>query len=172
MILEKYGFMLGRKPVTTEEIEGFKRWQRDREAEYRERHHDRITECNREYRRRRRAEALAEAQAKWTPAQWAAWNKKQEKKERGTPAWLVREVAKFLAAERNLPVDDVMAWIIEHDGIDFLVKGAESLGEKKCARSAFIAAARALALYIDPDGAAMFEERGSGSGEQGMGSGG
>lgn len=87
MILEKYGFMLGRKPVTTEEIEGFKRWQRDREAEYRERHHDRITECNREYRRRRRAEALAEAQAKWTPAQWAAWNKKQEKKERGTPAW-------------------------------------------------------------------------------------
>lgn len=173
LIREKYGFTLGKKPVTPEEIEGRRRYDRDKDAESRKRKHDKITGYNREYRRRKRAEALAEVQTKWTPAQWAEWRKRQEAKERGTPAWLVREVAKFLAAERNLPVDDVMAWIIEHDGIDFLVKGAKSLGEKKCARSAFIAAAaRALALYIDPDGAAMFEERGTGSGEQGMGSGG
>lgn len=157
LIREKYGFTLGKKPVTPEEIEGRRRYDRDKEAESRKRHHDRITEYNRVYRRRKRAEALAEAQTKWTPAQWAEWRKRQEAKGRGTPQWLLSEVAKFLAAERNLPMDDVMAWIIEHDGIDFLVKGAESLGKTKCARTAFVAAAaRALALYLDPDGAAMF----------------
>jgi len=50
---------------------------------------------------------------------------------------------------------------MELDGLDFLVKGAESLGAAKCARSAFIiAAVRALALYLDPDNAAMFGGKG------------
>ncbi|MGN0545081.1 MAG: hypothetical protein ACI4I0_05930 [Acutalibacteraceae bacterium] len=89
-----------------------------------------------------------------------AWQQRQAAKERGAPAWLVREVAKFLEAERNLPMDDVMAWIIEHDGIDFLVKGAESMGKGRLLKkSAVPAAARALALYIDPDGAEMFGEK-------------
>jgi len=164
IIREKYGFTLGKKPVSPEEIEGFKRWQRDQEAEYRERHRDHITEYNREYRRRKRQEALEKAQRKWTPAQWAAWERQQEAKERGTPAWLVREVARYLAAEGNLPSDDVMAWLIENDGIDFLTKGAESMGKHRLlGRKAIPMAARAVSFYCSPDTAAMFK-----GGERGM----
>ena len=159
-IFEKYGFTLGRKPVTPEEVEGFKRWQRDQEAEYRERNRDRITEYNREYRRRRRAEALSKAQAKWTPEQWAAWEKKQAKKERGSPAWLVKEVVKHLAAEHGLSENQVTERLLELGGLDFLVQGAESMGAKRCRGKATVrAAARALALYLDPDNAEMFGER-------------
>jgi len=164
IIREKYGFTLGKKPATPEEMEGFKRWQRDQEAEYRERHRDHITEYNREYRRRKRQEALEKAQRKWTPAQWAAWERQQEAKERGTPAWLVREVARYLAAENNMPPDDVMAWLIENDGIDFLTKGAESMGRKRLLnRKAIPMAARAVSFYCSPDTAAMFK-----GGERGM----
>ena len=158
IVFEKYGFTLGKRPTTPEEIEGFKRWQRDQEAEYRERHRDHITEYNREYRRRKRQEALEKAQRKWTPAQWAAWERQQEAKERGTPAWLVREVARYLAAEGNLKPDDVMAWLIENDGIDFLTKGAESMGKHRLlGRKAIPMAARAVSFYCNPDTAAMFK---------------
>ena len=164
IVFEKYGFTLGKRPTTPEEIEGFKRWQRDQEAEYRERHRDHITEYNREYRRRKRQEALEKAQRKWTPAQWAAWERQQESKERGTPAWLVREVARYLAAEGNLKPDDVMAWLIENDGIDFLTKGAESMGKHRLlGRKAIPMAARAVSFYCSPDTAAMFK-----SGERGI----
>ena len=157
LISEKYGFTPGKAPITPEEIEGFKRWQRDQEAEYRERNRDKITAYNREYRRRKRAEALAKQQTAWTPKQWDAWKKQQESKERGTPAWLIREVVKFLAAEGNLAEDDVVQWIIEHDGIDFLTRGAESMGvERLRGKAAVPMAARALALFLDPDNAAMF----------------
>ena len=168
IVFEKYGFTLGKKPTTLEEIEGFKRWQRDQEAEYRERHRDHITEYNREYRRRKRQEALEKAQRKWTSAQWAAWERHQESKERGTPAWLVREVARYLAAEGNLPPDDVMAWLIENDGIDFLTKGAESMGKQRLlGRKTIPMAARAVSFYCSPDTAAMFSggERGVGNGK-------
>ena len=167
IVFEKYGFTLGKKPTTPEEIEGFKRWQRDQEAEYRERHRDHITEYNREYRRRKRQEALEKAQRKWTPAQWAAWERQQEAKERGTPAWLVREVARYLAAENNIQPDEVMAWLIENDGIDFLTKGAESMGKHRLlGRKAIPMAARAVSFYCSPDAAAMFSggERGVGNG--------
>ena len=165
IVFEKYGFTLGKKPTTPEEIEGFKRWQRDQEAEYRERHRDHITEYNREYRRRKRQEALEKAQRKWTPAQWAAWERQQEAKERGTPAWLVREVARYLAAENSMPPDDVMAWLIENDGIDFLTKGAESMGKQRLlGRKVIPMAARAVSFYCSPDAAEMFK-----GGERGMG---
>ncbi|MBQ3745814.1 MAG: hypothetical protein II863_00215, partial [Kiritimatiellae bacterium] len=162
IIREKYGFTLGKKPVTPEEIEGRKRYDRDKEAEERKRKHDKITAYNREYRRRKRAEALYEQQASWTPEQWAAWEKKQSAKEcpQGSPQWLVREVVKHLARENDLPEDAVLERLMELDGLDFLLKGAESLGEAKCARPAFvIAAVRALALYLDPDNAEMFVEK-------------
>lgn len=85
------------------------------------------------------------------------WRKRQEAKGRGTPQWLLREVVKHLARENDIAEDVVLERLIELDGLDLLLKGAESLGASKCARPAFvIAAARALALYIDPDGAAMF----------------
>ena len=169
IVFEKYGFTLGKKPTTPEEMEGFKRWQRDQEAEYRERHRDHITEYNREYRRRKRQEALEKAQRKWSLAQWAAWERQQEAKERGTPAWLVREVARYLAVEGNLQPDDVMAWLIENDGVDFLTKGAESMGKQRLlGRKVIPMAARAVSFYCSPDTAAMFSggERGMGNGNQ------
>ena len=162
LIFEKYGFTLGKAPVTPEEIEGFKRWQRDQDAEYRERHRDRITAYNREYRRRKRAEALAKQQTTWTPEQLAAWEKHQARKQNrpGTPQWMVSEVVKHIAAEQNLPEDMVMERVLELGGLDFIIKGAESMGQQRCSRpSAVIAAVRALTLYLDPDNAAMFGGR-------------
>lgn len=124
------------------------------------RRHDKQMAYNREYRRRKRAEALAEAQAKWTPAQWAEWEKRQAAKNRHTPAWLVGEVVKLLAAESGVSADDVAARLIECGGIDFLMAGAESMGRSRLARrGAVAAAARALMFHIDPDHASMFEGR-------------
>ena len=166
LIFDKYGFTLGKAPVTPEEIEGFKRWQRDKDAEYRERHRATITAYNREYRRRKRAEALAKQQMTWTPAQLAAWEKREAQKRNrpGTPQWMVREVVKYIAREQNLPEDAVMERVLELGGLDFIIKGAESMGQERCNRpSAVVAAARALALYLDPDNAAMF----GGMGEKG-----
>ena len=161
IIREKYGFTPGKKPATPDEIEGFKRWQRDQEAEYRKRHHDKITAYNREYRRRKRAEALAKQQTTWTPEQWDVWKKQQESKARGTPAWLIREVVKYLAGKEYLPEDDVVQWIIENDGIDFLTRGAESMGmERLRGKAAIPMAARALMFYIDPDRATLFPPQG------------
>lgn len=162
LIFEKYGFTLGKKPTTPEEIEGFKRWQRDQDAEYRKRHHDRITAYNREYRRRKRAEALAKLQTTWTRKQWAEWEKRELAKAcpPGSLQWMVREVVKRIAAEQNLPDDAVMERVIELGGLDFIIKGAESMGQKRCNRpSAVVAAARALAFYLDPDKAEMFGEQ-------------
>ena len=36
-----------------------------------------------------------------------------------------------MRALRNFKPDDVMAWLIENDGIDFLTKGAESMGKQR-----------------------------------------
>ena len=156
-VLEKYGFTLGKKPVTPEEIEGRKRYDRDLEAAERERRRDKINEYNREYRRRKRREELERAQEKWSAAQWAEWEKRQEAKVRGTPAWLVREVAKYLADESALTPDQVMSWLIEHDGVDFLAKGAESMGRKPLLTKAAVPmAARAVMFFISPDRATMF----------------
>ena len=65
-----------------------------------------------------------------------------------------------------MPPDDVMAWLIENDGIDFLTKGAESMGRKRLlGRKAIPMAARAVSFYCSPDAAVMFkdEERGMGN---------
>lgn len=52
------GMSLDETAPTDEKIEGRRRYDRDKEAESRKRHHDKITEYNREYRRRRRPRAL------------------------------------------------------------------------------------------------------------------
>ena len=161
-IFEKYGFTLGKVINTPEEIEGRKRWLKDKEAEERKRNHDKITAYNREYRRRKRAEALAKRQSAWTPEQWAAWQKREATKAcpPGSPQWLVKEVVKHLATEQNLPEDKITERLLELGGLDFLIKGAESMGAGRCpGKGAVLAAARALALYLDPDGAEMFKER-------------
>ena len=57
-----------------------------------------------------------------------------------------------------------MERVLELGGLDFIIKGAESMGQQRCNRpSAVVAAARALSLYLDPDNAAMF----GGMGEKG-----
>ena len=49
-----------------------------------------------------------------------------------------------------------MAWLIENDGIDFLTKGAESMGKQRLlGRKAIPMAARAVSFYCGPDTAAM-----------------
>ena len=71
---------------------------------------------------------------------------------------LVREVARYLAAEGNLKPDDVMAWLIENDSIDFLTKGAESMGKQRLlGRKVIPMAARAVSFYYSPDTAVMFK---------------
>ena len=57
-----------------------------------------------------------------------------------------------------------MTWLIENDGIDFLTKGAESMGKQRLlGRKAIPMAARAVSFYCSPDAAAMFK-----GGERGM----
>lgn len=160
-VFEKYGFHLGKKPVTLAEIEGRKRYDRDMLAAERERHREKIREYQKLYRRRRRQQVLEEKQTKWTAQQWAAWEKKQASKERGSPQWLVKEVVKHLATEQNLTEEQTTARLIELGGLDFLIKGAESMGATRCrTKGAVLAAAHALALYLDPDGAVMFKSEG------------
>ena len=170
-IKEKYGFRLGKKPETPEEIEGRKQYDRDMDAAMRERRRDKIRVYNREYRRKKRAEALAVEQEKWSSEQWAVYNKKMANKTypKGSPQWLIKEVVCYLAQIQDLPEDAVTARLIELGGMDFLVKGAESRGRSRCANSGTIlAAVRALGLYLDPDNAAMFSRPGS-AGERGTG---
>lgn len=162
-IKEKYGFRLGKKPETPEEIEGRKQYDRDMDAAMRERRRDKIRVYNREYRRKKRAEALAVEQEKWSSEQWAVYNKKMANKAypKGSPQWLIKEVVCYLAQIQDLPEDAVTARLIELGGMDFLVKGAESMGRSRCANSGTIlAAVRALGLYLDPDGAVMFARPG------------
>ena len=51
-----------------------------------------------------------------------------------------------------------MAWLIENDGIDFLTKGAESMGKQRLlVRKVIPMAARAVSFYCSPDAAAMYK---------------
>lgn len=160
-IKEQYGFDIWTpvKKLTPEELEGRKRWLRDEEAEYRNRNRERITIYNREYRRRKRAEALAIKQKTWTAEEWAAWNKKQESKGKGNPAHFVKEVVKVLAESGKISEDEVMDHLLEHGGVEFLMSGAEAIGKDRAKRPSMVkAAAMAVAFYIDPEGAVMFPE--------------
>lgn len=158
-VKEKYGFTLGKKPTTPEEIEGRKRYDRDQDAAMRERKREEIRIYNREYRRKQRAAALERAQEKWSSAQWAVYQKKLADKEcpKGSPQWLVREVVRYLASVQQISEEMVTERLIELGGMDFLIKGAESMGQQRCsAKSIVIAAVRALALFLDPENTVMF----------------
>ena len=59
-------------------------------------------------------------------------------------------------ALRNLKLDDVMAWLFENDGIDFLTKGAEFMGRQRLlGRKVIPVAARAVSFYCSPDAAVL-----------------
>ena len=63
-----------------------------------------------------------------------------------------------MRALRNFKPDDVMAWLIENDGIDFLTKDAESMGKQRLlGRKVIPMAARAVSFYCSPDAAVMFK---------------
>ena len=160
-IKEQYGFDIWTpvKKLTPEELEGRKRWLRDEEAEYRNRNREHITIYNREYRKRKRAEALAIKQKTWTAEEWAAWEKKQAARGRGTPEHFVTEVVKVLAESGKISEDEVMDHLLEHGGVEFLMSGAEAIGKDRAKRPSMVkAAAMAVAFYIDPEGAVMFPE--------------
>jgi len=58
-----------------------------------------------------------------------------------------------------MAVDNVMRQIIDHGGLDFLIKGAEAIGRDRLLnKKAIPMAARAVVFYIEPDRAAMFGE--------------
>ena len=63
-----------------------------------------------------------------------------------------------MRALRNFKPDDVMAWLIENDGIDFLTTGAEAMGKQRLlGRQLISMAARAVSFYCSPDAAVMFK---------------
>ena len=162
-IKEQYGFDIWTpvKKLTPEEFEGRKRWLRDEEAEYRKQHRAEITAYNREYRKRKRAEALAIKQRTWTAEEWAAWEKKEAAKGRGKPEQFVKEVVKLLVESGKISEDEMMNHLLENGGVEFLMAGAEAIGKDRARKPAMVkAAARAVAFYIDPEGAVMFPEAG------------
>lgn len=162
-IKEQYGFDIWTpvKKLTPEELEGRKRWLRDEEAEYRKRNREHITIYNREYRQRKRAEALAIKQRTWSAEEWAAWRAKEAAKGRGKPEQFVKEVVKVLAESGKIGEDEVMNHLLEHGGVEFLMSGAEAIGKERAKRPSMVkAAAMAVAFYIDPEGAVMFPNEG------------
>ena len=83
-----------------------------------------------------------------------------------TPQWWCRcggvvaeyTIMRGMRALRNFKPDDVMAWLIENDGIDFLTKGAESMGKQRLlGRKLISMAARVVSFYCSPDAAVLFK---------------
>ncbi len=170
-IFEKYGFMPWKKPTTPEEIEGKRRYRRD------------VSRKAKRARRRRKAEEaraatpakkkahekgywhevymrkIARQQQKWSAEQWDRWERRQAAREcpPGSPQWLFREVVRHLAEVNGQAEDVVTARLVELGGMDFIVKGAESLGRRRCSSRRIVqTAVRALSLYLSPDTASMF----------------
>ena len=124
------------------------------QLERQKRQHDKQMAYNREYRRRKRAEALAAAQ-ETLPVQHhnaeefvCLFNGQAE----GLPIHAVFHQHAPGAFHHVLPG--------QQTGIDFLMAGAESMGRSRLARRGAVdAAIRALMFHIDPDHASMFEGR-------------
>lgn len=158
-LLEQYGFPVWREdsvdPNNPEQVAARKEYLRQKEAEYRKRNHAHITDYNREYRRRKRAEALAEQQKTWTAEEWAAWRVKEERKLKRTAGGLVKEVVKILAEDGKSDEESIMSRLMECGGVDFLVAGAAGF-PKDCGAWLPRAAARAVAFMMDPEDAVMF----------------
>lgn len=112
----------------------------------------------REYSRRRREQKLAEQQKTWTAEQWAKWEDRERRKtiKTGSATWFVDEVVKHIAETEGVSADFVMQRLVDTGGIMFLAKGAESMKESRKNKSAIVAAARAVAFYVDPDHAVLF----------------
>ena len=164
-VLKKYGFDPTKRPAkdaSAEELAAREEWRLERgRLEYR-RKIDKLQTYNREYRRRKRAEALAEAQKVWTAEEWAAWEAKKQRKfyGEGTTAFVVKGVVKLLAEQGGVAEDMIMGKLMENGCIEFISQGVESYKEAhKClpnSRRFVKTVARAVAFFLDPDGAVMF----------------
>lgn len=159
-LLEKYGFQVGKqyKRTTPQREAARLEYQRFREGWMRKFHREQLTNYNREYRRRKRAEALAEKQKVWTAEEWAAWNEKQRRKTvgEGTNAGFVKGVVAFLAKAGTMSEDEILARLFEAGAMEFLQRGYASLGRAKARGGMVAAAARAVAFFIDPESSVMF----------------
>ena len=88
---------------------------------------------------------------------WAKWRAKEESKGRGKPERFVKEVVKLLAESGKIGEDEVMDHLLEHGGVELLMAGAEAIGKDRAKTPKMVkAAARAVAFYVDPEGAVMF----------------
>ena len=164
-VLKKYGFDPAKRPAkdaSAEELAAREEWRLERgRLEYR-RKIDKLQTYNREYRRRKRAEALAEAQKVWTAEEWAAWEAKKERKfyGEGTTAFVVKGVVKLLAEQGGVAEDLIMEKLMENGCIEFISQGVESYKEAHKSlpdsRRFVKTVARAVAFFLDPDGAVMF----------------
>lgn len=158
-LLEKYGFEVwrvdGADPNIPEQVEARKAYLREEDARYRDLHREHITEYNREYRRRKRAEALEKAQSAWTAEEWTAWRAKQMRRLYGSGTELVRSVVKILVEEQDASEDVVLEKLFEHGGVEFLTRGASAFG-KALPPAMIRAAARAVMFMMDPEHAVMF----------------
>lgn len=164
-VLKKYGFDPAKRPAkdaSAEELAAREEWRLERgRLEYR-RKIDKLQTYNREYRRRKRAEALAEAQKVWTAEEWAAWEAKKRRKfyGEGTTAFVVKGVVKLLAEQGGVEEDLIMEKLMENGCIEFISQGVESYKEahkslpngKRFVKTV----ARAVAFFLDPDSAVMF----------------
>lgn len=71
--------------------------------------------------------------------------------------FLAKDVARILAEDSGVSVEDVMAKLLESGGVDFLMRGAEAYRENPPKTSKLsLAAARAVMFFLDPDNAIMF----------------
>lgn len=166
LVKEIYGFDLySRSPdgdheeFDAEELEGRARYGRMLESQTRFRQREKMRMYHREYRRKRRAAELEAKQKTWTAAEWEAYRRKLELKEKGpgTEQWFVDAVARQIASEDNLPVDAVMERIVDSGGLEFLLKGREAIGREDAASMTWVrAAANALRFFADPEFAVMY----------------
>lgn len=164
-VLKKYGFDPTKRPAkdaSVEELAAREEWRLEQgRLEYR-RKIDKMQAYNREYRRRKRAEALAEAQKVWTAGEWAAWEAKKQRKfyGEGTTAYVLKNVVKLLAEQGGVDEDLITGQLLESGCIEFISQGVESYkeahknlpGSKRFVKTV----ARAVAFFLDPDGAVMF----------------
>lgn len=118
-----------------------------------------VSEYNKAYSKIRRARALEKAQKLWTAEEWAKWEAKQ-----AVISWkarFVRKVVRFLAESQKVDESIVTDKLLEAGGIDFIMRGAETMGVVSCNQSSIVgAAARAVMFFVDPDGATMFPAKG------------
>lgn len=118
-----------------------------------------VSEYNKAYSKIRRARALEKAQKTWTAEEWAKWEAKQ-----AVISWkarFVKKVVRFLAESQKADEAIVTDKLLEAGGIDFIMRGAETMGVVSCNQSSVVgAAARAVMFFVDPDGATMFPDKG------------